>query len=278
MPDVASTTLLSGGTAIPCIGLGTWPMDDTEAERAVVDAVEAGYRLFDTAENYRNERGVGRGLRASGLPRKQLFVTTKFNREWHGEELVRQAFGLSADRLGVDYIDLLLIHWPNPSHDRYVEAWRGMIRLREEGLVRAIGVSNFKSAHLERLHAETGVLPEVNQVQLHPYVTRQDTRDYDAAHGIVTESWSPISKGGQGLLEQPAIVEPATRYGKTPAQIALRWHLELGLVPIPKSSNSGRLRENIDIFDFALTAGEVEAISALDGAAGAPVDSDKIGH
>lgn len=138
VPDVASTTLASG-VAIPRIGLGTWPMDDAEAERAVIDAVTAGYRLFDTAENYRNERGVGRGLRASGIPREELFVTTKFNREWHGEELVRQAFGLSADRLGVDYVDLLLIHWPNPAHDRYVDAWRGMIRLREEGLGALLG-------------------------------------------------------------------------------------------------------------------------------------------
>ena len=272
------TLPLRSGVAIPRMGLGTWPMDDAEAERAVADAIVAGYRLFDTAENYRNERGVGLGLRAGGVPREQLFVTTKFNREWHGEDLVRQAFAGSAERLGVDYIDLLMIHWPNPAHDRYVEAWRGLIRLREEGLVRAIGVSNFKPAHLERLERETGVLPDVNQVQLSPLVTRGDTRAFDEVHGIVTESWSPLSRGRDNLMSEVAITSCAARYQRTPAQIVLRWHIELGLVPIPKSSNPTRMRENLDVFDFALTPAEVEAISALEGDAPEGVDSDRTGH
>ncbi len=278
MTGEASTIQLASGAAIPPIGLGTWPMDDAEAERAVADAVEAGYRLFDTAENYRNERGVGLGLRASGLPREALFVTTKFNREWHGEDLVRQAFEGSAERLGVDYIDLLMIHWPNPDHDRYVEAWRGLIRLREQGLVRAIGTSNFKPAHLDRLREETGVLPDVNQVQLNPFVARHEERDYAAAHDIVTETWSPLSRGREDLLGLPVITEIAAAHEKTAAQIALRWHVQQGLLPIPKSSNPERMRENIGVFDFALTPEEIARISALNGTFGQPADSDRTGH
>lgn len=278
MAEIPRTVTLAGGHEMPRIGLGTWPMDDAEAERAVVQAVEAGYRLFDTAENYRNEVGVGRGVRACGLPREEVFITTKFNREWHGEDLVREACERSLERLGVDYIDLLLIHWPNPEQDRYVDAWRGMVRLREEGLLRAAGVSNFKPAHLERLRAEVGVTPEVNQVQLNPFVTRPDTRAYDAGHGIVTQSWAPLSKGHERLLDQPVVADLAAKHGKTPAQVVLRWHLELGLVTVPKSSRPERMRENIDVFDFALAPEEVDAITALDGAAGAPVDSDRTGH
>ncbi|MGZ4617011.1 MAG: aldo/keto reductase, partial [Actinomycetes bacterium] len=173
---------------MPRLGLGTWPMDDAQVESAVVAAVQRGYRLFDTAENYGNERGVGRGLRASGVPRTELFVTTKLNKRWHGVDLVAEAFGRSADRLGLDYIDLLLIHWPNPGQDRYVQAWQGLVRLLEEGRVRAIGTSNFKPAHLARILAETGVAPDVNQIQLHPGLTREAARAYHADHGIVTES------------------------------------------------------------------------------------------
>jgi 2,5-diketo-D-gluconate reductase A len=278
MAGITPTITLRGAHNIPRVGLGTWPMDDAESERAVLSAIEAGYRLFDTAENYRNEAGVGRGMRASGVPREQLFVTTKFNREWHGEDLVREAYERSAERLDVEYIDLLLIHWPNPAQDRYVNAWRGMIRLRDEGLVCAIGVSNFKPAHLERLRIEVGEMPALNQVQLNPFITQAATREYDAAHGIVTESWAPISKGHERLMEQPLIAALAERYGKTPAQIVLRWHLELGLVTIPKSGNPERMRENIDVFDFALTPAEVAEITGLDGGAGSPADSDKFGH
>ena len=278
MAGLIPTIPLRNGAAIPRIGLGTWPMDDAEAERAVATAIEAGYRLFDTAENYRNERGVGLGLRAGGVPREDLFVTTKFNREWHGEELVRQAFGLSASRLGVEYIDLLMIHWPNPAHDRYVDAWRGLVRLREEGLVRAIGVSNFKPAHLERLERETGVLPDVNQVQLHPMLPRDETRAFDDAHGIVTESWSPLSRGRDDLLDQPVVLEVAARQGRTPAQVVLRWHVELGVVPIPKSSSPERQRENLEVFDFALTPADLAALGTLRGDPALAADSDRTGH
>ena len=269
--------LLHGGT-IPCLGLGTWPMDDAESERVVADAIEAGYRLVDTAEKYGNEVGVGRGVKASGVAREDVFVTTKFDKRWHGRDLAVQAYERSIDRLGLDYLDLLLIHWPNPDHDRYVEAFRGLVDLLEAGRVKAIGTSNFKPAHLDRIIAETGVVPDVNQIQLSPLTTRAAAREYHAAHGIVTQSWSPI--GGQDLsvLDEPVITEIAGRLDRTPAQIVLRWHIELGLVAIPKSSDPARLRQNLDIFDVALTPEQVAAISALDRGESAAVDSDRTGH
>jgi 2,5-diketo-D-gluconate reductase A len=270
--------MLTHGAAMPRLGLGTSPMRDDEAERAVAQAVEAGYRLVDTAENYRNEAGVGRGLRASGLPREEQFVTTKFNAEWHGYELARRAFEGSAARLGVEYIDLLLIHWPNPERDRYVEAWKGLAALLDDGRVRAIGVSNFKPAHLNRILDETGVTPDVNQIQLSPSVTRDALRAYHEAHGVVTESWSPLGQGDRDLLAAPVITELAARHGRTPAQIILRWHMELGLVAVPRSASPERMRENIDIFDFSLAPAEVAQISGLDQGEEAAVDSDRFGH
>jgi 2,5-diketo-D-gluconate reductase A len=278
MTDTAPTIPLLHGATIPQLGFGTSPMDDATAERAVATAIEAGYRLVDTAENYANERGVGRGLRASGVPREELFVTTKFNKRWHGVELAAEAFQRSADRLGLDYIDLLLIHWPNPRQDRYVQAWQGLANLLEQGRVRAIGVSNFKPSHLERIIAETGVVPDVNQIQLSPSVTRADARAYHAERGIVTESWSPLGGGGADELRHPVVIELAERYGRTPAQIVLRWHIELGLVAIPKSATPERIRQNIEIFDFSLTPADVAAISALDQGEAAAVDSDSFGH
>lgn len=278
MTDTAPTIPLLHGATIPQLGFGTSPMDDATAERAVATAIEAGYRLVDTAENYANERGVGRGLRASGVPREELFVTTKFNKRWHGVELAAEAFQRSADRLGLDYIDLLLIHWPNPRQDRYVQAWQGLANLLEQGRVRAIGVSNFKPSHLERIIAETGVAPDVNQIQLSPSVTRADARAYHAERGIVTESWSPLGGGGADELRHPVVIELAERYGRTPAQIVLRWHIELGLVAIPKSATPERIRQNIEIFDFSLTPADVAAISALDQGEAAAVDSDSFGH
>jgi 2,5-diketo-D-gluconate reductase A len=278
MTDTAPTISLLHGATIPQLGFGTSPMDDATAERAVATAIEAGYRLVDTAENYANERGVGRGLRASGVPREELFVTTKFNKRWHGVELAAEAFQRSADRLGLDYIDLLLIHWPNPRQDRYVQAWQGLANLLEQGRVRAIGVSNFKPSHLERIIAETGVVPDVNQIQLSPSVTRADARAYHAERGIVTESWSPLGGGGADELRHPVVIELAERYGRTPAQIVLRWHIELGLVAIPKSATPERIRQNIEIFDFSLTPADVAAISALDQGEAAAVDSDSFGH
>jgi 2,5-diketo-D-gluconate reductase A len=274
----APTIPLPHGAALPRLGLGTWPMDDAEAETVVADALEAGYRLIDTAENYGNERGVGRGIKASGVPREEVFVTTKFNKRWHGVDLVVEAVERAAERLGVDYVDLLLIHWPNPAHDRYVQAWEGLTRLLAEGRVRAIGTSNFKPAHLERIITATGVVPDVNQVQLSPYVTRESTRAFHAEHRIVTESWSPIGGQRTDVLHDPVVAELAERYGRTPAQVVLRWHIELGAVPIPKSSDPERLRQNLDIFHFALSEADVAAISALDRGDAAGADSDSFGH
>jgi 2,5-diketo-D-gluconate reductase A len=275
--NLAPTITLPNGVEMPALGLGTSPMGDDESAVTVARAIEAGYRLLDTAENYRNERGVGRGIRDSSIDRREVFVTTKFNKNWHGYDEVQGAFAGSAERLGLDYIDLLLIHWPVPAQDRYVDAWRGMVRLLEEGKVRAIGVSNFKPAHIDRLLDATGVAPHVNQVQLNPYVPREEERRYHEAHGIVTEAWSPIGRGRE-LLGEPAIAEIARRHGKTPAQVVLRWQVRQGVIPIPKTSNPARLAENLDVFGFDLSDDEHAAISALDRGGEGAADSDRMGH
>jgi 2,5-diketo-D-gluconate reductase A len=275
MSELAPTVTLSNGAAMPRLGLGTSPMNDADAERAVGQALEVGYRLIDTAENYRNEVGVGRALK--NIPRDEVFVTSKFNKRWHSVEGARTAFEASAEKLGVSYLDLLLIHWPNPDQDRYVEAWRGLIALREAGLVRAIGTSNFKPSHLQRLIDETGVAPEVNQIQLSPLWTKQENRDFHAEHGIVTEAWSPIGRGGD-LLNQPSVVEAARAHDRTPAQVVLRWEVQLNVVPIPKSSDRTRLEQNLSVFDLELTDDELAKLSALDGSGSTPADSDRAGH
>ena len=277
MADPAPTIDLLHGARMPRLGLGTWPLGDREAERVVAEAIGMGYRLIDTAHAYGNEEGVGRGLRASGVPREEIFVATKLNAEWHGVREAHEAFEMSAAKLGVDWIDLLLIHWPNPRRDRYVEAFAGLVELTGEGRLRAVGVSNFKPAHLERVIGATGVAPDVNQIELNPYVSRAEARAYDEGLGIATQSWSPLGKGG-GLLAEPVIVAVATAHGRSPAQVVLRWHLQLGCVPIPKSSDPGRLRENISVFDFSLGEDEMRSISALDRGEGAAVDSDVYGH
>ena len=268
---------LANGIAMPALGLGTSPMGDAEAEAAVAAALRAGYRLIDTAANYGNESGVGRGIRASGIDRDEVFVTTKLNKRWHGETEVHQAFSNSAERLGLEQIDLLLIHWPNPQQDRYVDAWRGLNQLLDEGKVRAIGVSNFKPAHLDRLLDETGVAPHVNQIQLDPRHSRPKERGYDAEHRIVTESWSPIGAGND-LLAEPIVVDLARRRSKTPAQIVLRWHVQLGLIPIPKSAKPSRMAENIDVFGFELDEDDMLELAVLDGPGEDVVDSDRFGH
>jgi 2,5-diketo-D-gluconate reductase A len=275
--SLAPTTTLPHGAEIPQLGLGTWPMSSAEAERAVATAVEAGYRLVDTAYAYGNETGVGKGLKAGGVPREELFVTTKLNAEWHGVQKVREAFVDSTRKLGVDYLDLFLIHWPNPGQDRYVDAWRGLCRLLDEGLVRAIGVSNFKPAHLDRILESTGVAPDVNQIELSPYLTRDEARAYHARHGIVTQSYSPLDRGGD-LLREPAVEEAAERHGRTPAQVMLRWHVQLGLITVPKSSDPERQASNLAIFDFTLDENEMAALSALDRGEAAATDSDTFGH
>ncbi|GAA2107224.1 aldo/keto reductase [Microlunatus panaciterrae] len=270
------TLKLLHGADIPVIGLGTWPLDDTETATAVRTAIQLGYRLFDTAENYGNERGVGQGIRDSGVARDEVFITTKFNKRWHSVDGARQAWQASIERLGVDYIDLLLIHWPNPDQNRYVDAFRGLLALLRDGSVRAVGTSNFKPAHLQRVLDETGDAPDVNQIQLSPYTTRDESRAFAAQHGIVTESWSPIKAGD--LLAEPVITSLAEHYGKTPAQVVLRWHLQLGLVTVPKSANPERMAQNIDIFDFSLDEQAMGDISALDKGEAAARDSDAFGH
>lgn len=277
MTHDAGTYSLRHGAQMPRIGLGTWPMDDVESERVIADAIAAGYRLIDTAENYGNERGVGAGIRASGIPRGDVFVTTKFNREWHSVSGVATAFERSAERLGVDYVDLLLIHWPNPDQDRYVEAWQGLVALLEAGSVRAIGVSNFTPTHLDRIIAATEVVPDVNQVQLNPRVTKRAVREYDSAHGIVTQSWSPIGQGND-LLGSPEVVAAAEREGCSPAQVVIAWHLAHGLSLVPKSSDPARLRANLEAASITLDPATVAALDAMDGQESAPLDPEVFGH
>ena len=272
----APTLTLANGVQMPQLGLGTWPMDDKEATTAVAHALSIGYRLVDTAENYGNERGVGAGLRASGIARDQVFVTSKFNREWHSVDGARQACEASLERLGLDYLDLLLVHWPNPDQNRYVAAFEGLTRLLETGLVRAIGTSNFKPAHLQRLF-DAGMVPHVNQIQLDPYHRRFDLEQLHAQRGIVTETWSPIGRG-KAMLSDPAITAVAQSHGKTAAQVVLRWQIQHGFVPVPKSSDPLRQAQNLDIFDFALSAADMASLDALDRPDPGMFDADSFGH
>jgi diketogulonate reductase-like aldo/keto reductase len=254
---------LNDGRTLPGIGLGTWPMDDREAEAAVATAIELGYRLIDTAARYANERGVGRGIAASGLPREEVFVTTKLPGACHGYDEALASFERSRARLGLDYVDLFLIHWPLPRRDRYVDAWRALVKLREEGLARSIGVSNFTIAHLERVIEATGVVPAVNQVELHPRLAQRELRAWSEARGVVTQAYSPLGAGSD-LLRDPAIAAIARAHGRTPAQVVLRWHVQLGTTPVPKSSDPGRMAENLDLCGFALSDADQGALAALD--------------
>ncbi|MFC8241929.1 aldo/keto reductase [Streptomyces chartreusis] len=251
---------LNDGTTIPAIGLGTWPMDDAQAEQAVADALDLGYRLVDTATNYRNETGVGRGIAASGVPREEVVVTTKLPGRHHGYEETLASFEESRRRLDVAYVDLYLIHWPLPRVDKYVDSWRAMIELRESGLVRSIGVSNFTPEHIERLERETGVLPSVNQIELHPLFPQDELRAFHEGKGIVTESWSPLGRGTD-LLDDPVVGGIAETLKVTPGQVVLRWHTQLGALPIPKSADRERQRANLDIFGFDLDAAQMAAVA-----------------
>ena len=272
----ADTVALAGGVQLPQMGLGTWPMNDDEAAVAVKSALQIGYRHLDTAENYRNEVGVGQGIRDSGVAREEVFVTTKFNKEWHSIEGARTACEASLKRLGLDYVDLLLIHWPNPAQDRYVQAFEGLLKLRDAGLVRAVGVSNFKVAHLQKLF-DAGLTPQVNQIELSPTRPRKELVALHRAHGIVTESWSPLDRGGD-LLKADLIQKAAAAHGVTPAQVVLRWHVQQGLVAIPKSADPERQRLNLDVFGFALSAAEMAAIDALEQPDPKLLDADRFGH
>lgn len=261
------------GAEIPAIGLGSYALNDP---REIISAIDAGYRLIDTAENYGNEPAVGQAIARSGVPREQLFITTKFNKKWHSVDGAAQAWANSCERMGLDYIDLLLIHWPNPSQNSYVEAWRGLVKLLEQGKVRAIGTSNFKPSHLQRLIDETGVLPDVNQIELNPYHGRFAAVEFHQSHGIVTESWSPLKP--TEVLTDPLIMSIASKHGVTSSQVILRWHVQRGLLPIPKSANPVRQSENLDVFDFELTPDEMVAINGLDQGESTAADSDVFGH
>ncbi len=247
---------------IPQLGFGVFQVPPKETEVAVAEALAAGYRHIDTAAAYRNEGGVGEALHASGIPRDELFVTTKCWNEDQGYEQAKRACRASLERLELTHLDLYLIHWPVPAHDLYVETWKAFVELQAEGLVRSIGVSNFEPEHLERVIAETGVTPAINQVELHPHFQQVGLRREHERLGVLTEAWSPL---GQGLeLEDPAIVAIAQAHGQTAAQVIIRWHLQVGNVVIPKSVTPARIHENIDVFDFELSESELESIAALD--------------
>jgi 2,5-diketo-D-gluconate reductase A len=262
MPEQPTVTL-NNGVVMPQLGFGVWQVPDDEAFPAVATALEAGYRSIDTAAMYRNESGVGKAIAGSGIARDELFVTTKLNNDGHGRDVTLRAFEQSRKNLGLDYVDLYLIHWPLPAQDRYVETWQAFETLLRDGVVRAIGVSNFHTPHLQRVIDESGTVPAVNQIELHPYLTQQPLREFDATHRIATEAWSPLASGGD-VLADPVITSLAEKYGKTPAQVILAWHLQLGNVVIPKSVTPARIRENFAVFDFELDADDVVAISELD--------------
>ena len=269
---------LNDGHRIPQLGLGTWPLDDEQVAAAVVHAVEAGYRHIDTAVKYGNEEGVGNGIRASGVDRGEMFVTTKLDGQFQGQDRAMAGLEGSLKRLGLDYVDLLLIHWPLPQRDDFVSTWKTFERLQAEGKAKSIGVSNFKPAHLERLMAETGVVPAVNQIQLSPAITRTAEREFNAKHGIITESYSPLGGSGASLLGAPLLAQLGEKYDKTPGQLVLRWHIQQRLVVIPKSGDPDRMRENLDVFDFVLDPQDLAEIAILDEGPGAGNDSDLTGH
>jgi len=274
---IAPLVPLNNGTAIPQLGLGTWPMDDDEVDRTIRLAVELGYRHIDTAAKYGNHTGVGRGVRGCGLPREELFVTTKLDGNFQGDDRAITGLQASLDQMGLDYVDLLLIHWPLPARGQFVSTWRTFEHLLETGQAKAIGVSNFKPAHLETLLGQTSVVPAVNQIQMNPRTPRVVERAFDDEHGIVTVAYSPLGQGSD-LLSAPQLQQLGKLYDKTPAQILLRWYIELGVVAIPKSSSRERLQQNIDIFDFSLTDGDLRALELLSVPGEPGVDSDVDGH
>ena len=247
---------------IPQLGFGVFQVPPTETTEVVMRALATGYRHIDTAAAYRNEAAVGQAIRASGLERHEVFVTTKCFNDDHGHEKAKRALAASLERLEMDYVDLYLIHWPVPAHDKYVETWQAFIEMRDEGLIRSIGVSNFEPAHLERVIAQTGETPTINQIELHPYFQQRGLRHEHGQLGIITEAWSPLAQGK--VLADPAILEIAEAHAKTPGQVVIRWHLQLGNVVIPKSVTPDRIEENFDVFDFDLSAAEMAAIDDLD--------------
>lgn len=264
MNDVPAIRL-NNGTLMPQLGYGVFQVPDSEAARAVGDALEAGYRSIDTAAAYRNESGTGRAIAASGVPREELFVTTKLwndrSRTWRREDVLR-ALDDSLGKLGLDHLDLYLIHWPRPMRDDFLTIWKTFEEIAESGRARAVGVSNFRPADLERIGAESPLVPAVNQIELHPLFPQAELRAVHSTLGIATEAWSPLGQGKE-LLTLPAVVEAADRHGRTPTQVVLRWHLQLGNIVIPKSVTPSRIRENLDVFGFELDEADLAALDAL---------------
>lgn len=255
---------LNDGTSIPQLGYGVFKVPAEDTERAVSEALEIGYRHIDTAAIYGNEEGVGAAIAASGLPREELYITTKLWNDRHDGDEPDRAIEESLTKLGLDQVDLYLVHWPTPAADNYVHAWEKVVAIRDRGLSRSAGVSNFLVPHLDRILAETGVTPAVNQIELHPRYQQRDITDWAKAHDVKIEAWGPLGQGKYDLTEFPAITGAAEAHGKTPAQVVLRWHLQEGRIVFPKSVRAERLRENLDVFDFDLTADELAAITALD--------------
>jgi 2,5-diketo-D-gluconate reductase A len=259
-PPVPTITL-NNGVDIPQLGFGVFQIDPADTERATLEAFEVGYRHIDTAEMYRNEAGVGQAVRASGLERSEIFVTSKLNNSFHRPEQVRPAFQGTLETLGFDYLDLFLVHWPMPMIEvDYLDTWKAMESLLSEGSVRAIGVSNFQPEHLQRLLDEATIVPAANQIEIHPYLTQDALREFDQAHGIATEAWSPIAQGK--VLDDPTIVAIADAIDRTPAQVVLRWQLQRGEIVFPKTATRSRMEENFALFDFELTDEQLAAISA----------------
>ncbi|MFD7070507.1 aldo/keto reductase [Streptomyces sp. NPDC059913] len=256
------TVKLNNGVEIPQLGFGVFQVPDDETTTAVSAALEAGYRSIDTAAIYGNEAGVGRALAASGLPREDLFVTTKLWNADQGHDATLRAFDASLAKLGLDHVDLYLIHWPTPARDLYADTWKALEKLAADGRIRAAGVSNFQPSHLQRLLDTSDLVPAVNQVELHPGLQQAELRAFHAQHGIATEAWSPLAQGA--VLNDPEITAIADRTGKSPAQVVLRWHLQLGNIVIPKSVTPARIRQNLDVFDFTLTDDDMAAIAATD--------------
>jgi 2,5-diketo-D-gluconate reductase A len=260
-PDVPAVAL-NNGVRIPQFGFGVFQIPPEETAQAVRTALEAGYRHIDTAQMYRNEAGVGAGVAESGLAREDVFVTTKLANDAHGHDNAITALEGSLRRLGFDYVDLYLIHWPLPHKDNYVRTWQGFEDILRAGKARAIGVSNFQPAHLDRLAEETGTVPAVNQIELHPALQQTELRSYHQAHGIATEAWSPLAQAE--VLDDPVLTELAGKHDRTAAQIVLRWHIQLGTIVFPKSSSPGRIKQNIDVFGFELDDEDMTAIGKLD--------------
>jgi len=267
---------LNNGVGIPQLGFGVFQIEPDRTAEAVLTAFEAGYRHIDTAQGYNNEEGVGEAIRRSGLPRREVFVTTKLANNRHGNDEAISALDESLERLGLDHVDLFLIHWPRPAANRYVETWKAFEKIASGGKARAIGVSNFQIPHLERLAEETSTVPAVNQIELHPWLPQTELRAYHQRHGIATEAWSPLAKGGE-LLADELIVGLAEKYGKSPAQIVLRWHIQLDNIVIPKSVTPSRVRENADIFYFELSDDDMVTISELGNGRRLGPDPDNFG-